>query len=821
MRKRLVILMLIVVAFISIQAENPQSNSQIKKMISENPILGHYLDVEELYSTTGDRAFYETDPPVGPIHNIAEFEPMEGVLIAYPFGIPYDLIVEMSQDAIVTTIVGSQSEQNSVTSSYTSYGVNLDNCRFLIATTDSYWTRDFGPWYIIDGNDEFGIVNFPYNRPRPNDDDVPIEVADFLDINLFGMDIEHTGGNYMTDGWGISASSDLVDYENPGLDEDDILDISNAYLGLTTYHIIDDPNNTYIDHIDCWGKLLDVDKVLIRSVSESHAQYDEIEAVAQYFEEQISSYGTPYQVFRVYTPNDQPYSNSLILNNKVFVPQTGSSWDDDALEVYQEAMPGYEIHGFTGSWESTDALHCRTKGMADLGMLLIRHLPVLGEQPADVETHITADIKAYSGEMLYSDSLLVYYKINDGDYTTTTLSITEGSTYQATLPAIADGDTLRYYLHAADASGRSMENPFIGRPDPHLYYAVQHPEIDTDVDMIQSELETNESYDSSFTISNIGGGNLEYNIRTIETTESRDVTGSYITCNAVDYEAGETVDWVFTAYNTSPDNEWVNDIIIDFPMGVTVNSATDFIGGSGGALANDGITGEGVQINWHGETSMGYGVLQDGEVATATINVTIDEDIVSNLLMNYQISGDGYGNDPHAVEGQIIVNGLGDPALWVNINPTTGNLDSGASDVINFTINSNDLTPGTYTCDILISGNAVNTLTIPVTLSVTGTDTEEDVVHYTTYLHDNYPNPFNPETTISFTTSGDYSTTLQIFNIKGQIVKTLVDNKLTAGFHSFKWSGDNDKGEKVTSGIYFYKLESGDQHQIKKMILMK
>ena len=70
------------------------------------------------------------------------------------------------------------------------------------------------------------------------------------------------------------------------------------------------------------------------------------------------------------------YTNSLILNDKVFVPIMNSSWDDAALAVYQEALPDYEILGFTGSWESTDALHCRIKGIPDLNMLQIFHNPI-------------------------------------------------------------------------------------------------------------------------------------------------------------------------------------------------------------------------------------------------------------------------------------------------------------------------------------------------------------------------------------------------------------------------------------------------------------
>ena len=115
-----------------------------------------------------------------------------------------------------------------------------------------------------------------------------------------------------------------------------------------------------------------------------------------YYASQTCSYGTPFQVFRVYTPNDQPYTNSIILNKKVIVPITGSSWDDDALQSYEDAMPGYEVVGMTGSWESTDALHCRAKGIADVSMLHIHHLPILGDQPVQTNYQIQAELTAHS-----------------------------------------------------------------------------------------------------------------------------------------------------------------------------------------------------------------------------------------------------------------------------------------------------------------------------------------------------------------------------------------------------------------------------------------
>ena len=317
-----------------------------------------------------------TDPPPGPVRNIAEYEPMQGVLIRYPFGISTSLISEMSEDVTIYCLVSS-SQQNSAYNSMNSGNVNMENVEFILGSTDSYWTRDYGPWWVVDGNGDMGIVDFTYNRPRPNDNNAPYKVSEHLDVPYYSADFISTGGNYMTDGTGISASTQIAYTENSQCGTNDESSIplppcsyvDNAlsdYYGINTYHVVADPNDEYIDHIDCWGKYLSPTRMLIREVSASHSQYQEIEAVAEYFENTLTSTGEEWEVFRVYTPNDQPYTNSLILNNKVFVPVMNSQWDDDALEVYQAAMPDHEVLGFTGSWQSTDALHCRVKGVPDL-----------------------------------------------------------------------------------------------------------------------------------------------------------------------------------------------------------------------------------------------------------------------------------------------------------------------------------------------------------------------------------------------------------------------------------------------------------------------
>jgi len=107
-------------------------------------------------------------------------------------------------------------------------------------------------------------------------------------------------------------------------------------------------------------------------------------------------------------------------------------------------------------------------------------------------------------------------------------------------------------------------------------------------------------------------------------------------------------------------------------------------------------------------------------------------------------------------------------------------------------------------------------------------DVEEEftVVNPTRYeLFQNYPNPFNPETRIKYTVGSRQTrpipTTLKIYNILGQLVKTLVDKPQEPGNHEIIWDGKDDKGNEVASGIYFYQLKVGEFSQTEKMVLIR
>jgi hypothetical protein len=100
-------------------------------------------------------------------------------------------------------------------------------------------------------------------------------------------------------------------------------------------------------------------------------------------------------------------------------------------------------------------------------------------------------------------------------------------------------------------------------------------------------------------------------------------------------------------------------------------------------------------------------------------------------------------------------------------------------------------------------------------------DSPADLIPMVTALNGNYPNPFNPVTTINYQLSSPSDTELIIYNLKGQKIRTLVDDYRDAGMKSAQWNGKDDSGRDVSSGVYFYRLSAGKYNKTMKMILMK
>jgi hypothetical protein len=134
-------------------------------------------------------------------------------------------------------------------------------------------------------------------------------------------------------------------------------------------------------------------------------------------------------------------------------------------------------------------------------------------------------------------------------------------------------------------------------------------------------------------------------------------------------------------------------------------------------------------------------------------------------------------------------------------------------------------TSGNYAGLIQIAHNVANQDTINVYVQgTTGPPlgiSEDSELPGEFAISQNYPNPFNPATTLRIQLPRLSDVKLVIYNTLGQKVRTLVNGKLSAGYHDFVWDGSNDLGQLIASGIYIYRFEAGEYRQTKKMILLR
>lgn len=124
-----------------------------------------------------------------------------------------------------------------------------------------------------------------------------------------------------------------------------------------------------------------------------------------------------------------------------------------------------------------------------------------------------------------------------------------------------------------------------------------------------------------------------------------------------------------------------------------------------------------------------------------------------------------------------------------------------------------------YLRQIDLNGTATRSSVIEVLLAAPAV--LEQSLPLATALAQNYPNPFNPETTIQFDLAVETSVSLRVYDVTGQVVRTLVSTSLPAGSYTHLWDGSNEQGMKVGNGVYFYELKAGNFSSKKKMTLLQ
>ncbi len=198
--------------------------------------------------------------------------------------------------------------------------------------------------------------------------------------------------------------------------------------------------------------------------------------------------------------------------------------------------------------------------------------------------------------------------------------------------------------------------------------------------------------------------------------------------------------------------------------------------------------------------------------------VTTDSVVVDTLYL----TNIGSGIVNYTVEAQ------NQDDIILSVNETEGSVYTGHLNYISFIVNTMGFDVGDYHADIVITDDR-STTTIPVDISVVESlEHHNNIVPITNELFASYPNPFRISkmsksggATIKFALKKDSDVKLDIYNLKGQKVKTLLSDKMKAGVHSVVWNGKNSMGKTVASGLYFYKLKTNNYEKIKKMILIR
>jgi hypothetical protein len=193
------------------------------------------------------------------------------------------------------------------------------------------------------------------------------------------------------------------------------------------------------------------------------------------------------------------------------------------------------------------------------------------------------------------------------------------------------------------------------------------------------------------------------------------------------------------------------------------------------------------------------------------VNETGTMDLVINNTGDAVLIGSVVVEAPFAV-----YQGNSAPSNTINIVVPAGSF-------LGISVNFNPTQEILYESDLLITTDDPDNPVTTVSLTGSGQIVANDdpVLPVITELKGNYPNPFNPRTTISYSLKESTPVRIDIFNLKGQLVKTLENDTKAAGSHSIVWNGEDQNDQPVSSGVFFYKMTAGKYTSTKKMIMLK
>lgn len=438
-----------------------------------------------------------TPPQASSLRSMAEWEEVQALVItwrSYPEVLREIVRYAQEQCQVIIHCTPSSADSNAVKNNLINNGVAIGtNVKFIQTPTNSIWIRDYGANSVyMNDVDSLILVDWIYNRSsRPQDDTVCRAYARKLNLPVYEnrvapYRIVHTGGNYMSDGFGNGFSSKLVEEENPSLTTNQINSVMNQFMGIDEYVLMETLPYDGIHHIDMHMKLLDEETLLMTQYPDGVADGPQIEANLLYVLNNYNSvFGTPYEVVRQTSPPQSngnypdnngdylTYSNSVFINKLLLVPTFREPFDSVALNKYRKNLPGYQVQGINCNniIQAGGAIHCITHSVGVNDPLLISHQKLRDTYNTTQPYPVKARVQHRSGIQNYT----VKYRLNgQGNWQTAPASTNppiELNYFEAAIPAQPGETLVEYYIESLANSGKQQVRP-ITAPDGYYSFRV-------------------------------------------------------------------------------------------------------------------------------------------------------------------------------------------------------------------------------------------------------------------------------------------------------------------------------------------------------------
>ncbi len=334
--------------------------------------------------------------------------------------------------------------------------------------------------------------------------------------------------------------------------------------------------------------------------------------------------------------------------------------------------------------------------------------------------------------------------------------------------------------------------------------------LGAELGQIEITLAPGEVREIPLALTSLDGKFIHYDAVVQKSNGKKDKTDSIrLTCNKEAFTPGTSEVFLFTLYNSSP-NQAIKQISIGLPEKVLGSTASPFSMPGQTSLPFSGNLGSFSELVWENQSGSLADSLRSG------VRIVFDAGY-SHIIIPYSIiSANTQGESIHSA-GEIELLSTESTHECLTVTTFEGELHDEESSSLVLRANQNVLGTETENYSLFIYYNGMQMLSIPVTVRYDANPPGfYDDLHLT-----NYPNPMKETTTFSYAVPEDGSTKLIIYNIRGQKVRTLVNGEVSKGFYRTPWLLVNDNGKRVASGIYFCRLfaPSGKEKTIKCIVV--